>query len=64
MVYFLLERYCTNQLISLSEFPVIYGLMDLDLGAEKIIFESILTNLKASSIFWDIWGNIKIWLFP
>ncbi len=25
MVYFWLGRYCTNQLISLSEFPVIYG---------------------------------------
>jgi hypothetical protein len=27
MVYFWLGRYCTNQLISLSEFPVIYGSM-------------------------------------
>ncbi len=27
MVYFWLGRYCTNQLISLSEFPVIYGLI-------------------------------------
>jgi hypothetical protein len=54
MVYFWLGRYCTNQLISLSEFPVIYALT----------YKSLFRH----NIYWNHWPCIAIivrllWVF-
>jgi hypothetical protein len=60
MVYFWLGRYCTNQLISLSEFPVIYGQTYSNICGEKAFIlvstllisktqDTITTNNKSDS---------------
>jgi len=38
--------------------------MDLDQRREMIIFESIWTAFKVSSIFGGIWGSIEYWVEP
>jgi hypothetical protein len=55
MAYFWLGRYCTNQLISLSEFPVIYGYSILYLV--WMIPFTIFCNLDCSNLHLILWDH-------
>ena len=63
MVYFWLGRYCTNQLISLSEFPVIYGKLETVLKFE--LLWCFVTNISMLMVpVWIFKGDIEydLWL--